>query len=97
MREALSCNGRNGLNNGPVLASSIGELNVTLDGDAAKAQARDIGCGYLSYASGRNCYAQTCADETHDRQPLRCLLHNVGTKAVLFTDRDRLLVRKSSG
>ena len=90
--EALSRYGRNGLYDGAVFATAIGELDLTLNSCAAESQTCDVWRSHLFYASRRDGYAQTRADETHDRQPLRRLLHNMRAKAVFFAKRNRLFI-----
>lgn len=84
--EALSRNGCNSLHNGAVFPCAVGEFDVTFNGGAAQAQTHDFRSSYLLNASGRDCYTQTSADETHDREPLWGLLHNVRAKAVFFAE-----------
>ena len=96
MQEALSRYGRNGLHDGTVFAGAIGELDVALNDGAAEAQTRNVWCSYLFYASGRDGYTQTCANETHDRQPLWSFLHDARAKAVFFAERDWLFIREGS-
>ena len=86
MREALSCDRRNGLHDGTVFAGAVREFNVTLNDGASQAQTHNVWCSYLFYASGRDGYTQTCANETNDRQPLWGFLHDARAKAVFFAE-----------
>ena len=96
LREALSRNGRNGLDNGTVFAGAIRELDITLNDRPSKAQTRNVGCRNLFHASGRDSDPQTRTNESHDCQPLWGFLYDARSKAVFFAERDRLFIGEGS-
>jgi len=84
--EAVSCYLREGLYDSAVFAGAVGEFNIAADLGSAQAAAGNVRSGYLRDASWRYGDAETCSYETKNRQPLRGLLNDSRTKAVLFAE-----------
>ena len=95
-QKTLPRNCRNRLHNGAVFAASVRQLDIAFNSRVAETQAHDIRHSNLANTRRRDRNAQTSTHQTHDRQPLRGLLHHAWSKPMLFTKRDRLLISQRS-
>ena len=68
------------------------EFNVAADVGLSQTDADCVRCGDLLDAGRCDGYAEACADESHEGEPLGRLLHDAGAEAVLFAERDGLFV-----
>ncbi len=92
-----ACDGAESLDDLAVFAAAECEFDLATGARTANATANDVGRGDALDAQRRDGHAETRADETENRQPLRALLDNLRAEPVLLAERHGLCVGALAG
>ena len=78
------------LDDGPRFPGEAGELDVAYDPGSPNRQTDNFGRGDEANAVRCDGNPKTGTDEAENGEPVRCFLDDLGTKAMLFTEREWL-------